>query len=213
MSKSKKRGPVKKASGKKSQAALRGAKRAAFEKEGAAKNPRTWFVAGAIALIALFVVGALVVGSSGGGRAAPERVTVAGKQDYTSGNVEMVPVKATVAGGDISVPLAELKKNKFLSFPYSESGVEVPLLAMITPSGRLFTASSMCEPCKSDKFHTEPDGTLTCNACGTKWDLETMEGISGGCPNYPPQELKSVVRDGKIILKEADVRAWKPRTV
>lgn len=196
----------------KNTAALRARKRKEFEREGKQQGiPRTWLVAAAIGFALLAGVGFLL--NQGGGPSPADRVTVAGKQDYTQGNVEMTPVTPAVANGEVAVPLADVKKDKLVSFDYNKGGVSVPLLAMVTPSGRLFTASSMCEPCRSYKFHTEPDGTLTCNTCGTKWDLETLKGISGGCPNYPPQELKNVVRGGKIVLKESDVRAWRPRTV
>lgn len=203
--------PVEQTLAKAQQAGLRDKKRAEFEKEGTRKISTTWLAAAAVGLATLLVVGGMIVSSSG--RSSPNRIAVAGKQDYTLRNVKMVPTKATVANGEVSVPLADLRKNKFLSFTYKKGGIQVRLLALITPSGRLFTANSMCEPCRSYRFHTEPDGTLTCNACGTKWDLETFEGISGGCPNYPPQEFQNSVRDGKIILKESDIRAWKPRTV
>ena len=212
--------------GRKTNGELRDRKRTEFEQEGAKMVPRTWFVTAIIGFALLAVVGFGLSRSSGGaggaaggagagGASAPpaaERVKVTEAQDYSTANVEMTDVKAKVAAGEVSVPLAELKKNKLLYFKYSGAGKEVPLMAMITPSGKLFTASAMCEPCRSDRFHTEPDGTLTCNACGTKWDLETLQGISGGCPNFPPQEMKGQVKGDKIVLQETDVQGWQPRT-
>jgi len=198
--------------GKKHPNDLRERKRAEFEKEGAASPARSWMIAAAIGFALVAIVGFAMVRSNT--QSEPQRAAVAESQDYTSsGNVEMTDVKAKVAAGRVSVPLAALKTKKLLYFKYQKDGVDVPLMAMLQPSGRVFTGSAMCEPCRSDRFHTEPDGTLTCNACGTKWDIETLEGISGGCPNYPPQEMKNEVRGGQILLKEGDVRGWQPRTV
>ncbi len=198
--------------GKKRPNGLRERKREEFEREGAGSPARSWMIAAAIGFSLMAIVGFAMVRA--GSQSEPERAAVTGSQDYTaSGNVEMTDVKAKVAGGKVVFPLPVLKEKKLLYFKYQKDGVDVPLMAMLTPSGRVFTGSSMCEPCRSDRFHTEPDGTLTCNACGTKWDLETLKGISGGCPNYPPQEMKNEVRGGQIVLKEGDVRGWQPRPV
>lgn len=191
---------------------LRQRKRVEFEREGASGSRRVLIIGAAVAFAIVAVIGLSLAGSSTS-PTAPERIAVAGPQDYSKSNTAMTAVRAEVANGEVTVPLAELKRKRLLYFKYSQGGKEVPLMAMLTPSGRLFTASSMCEPCRSDKFHIEADQTLTCDACGTKWDLETLQGISGGCPNYPPQELKGSVRGDKIVINESDVRSWQPRTV
>lgn len=211
MAKGKKKSPGRK-NPKKASNGLRERKRVEFEREGAGSPARSWMIAAAIGFALVAIVGFAVVRANS--QSEQPRAAVTGSQDYTaSGNVEMTDVTAKVTGGQVSVPLSALKAKKLLYFKYQKNGVDVPLMAMLTPSGRVFTGSAMCEPCRSDRFHTEPDGTLTCNACGTKWDLETLKGISGGCPNYPPQEMKNQVQGGQIVLKEGDVRAWQPRTV
>ncbi len=208
---------------------LRDKKRKQFESERNRGVDKSWLIAGAIGVAFLVMIGLYMfgnsskgtgVGSGGGGVGgggvgnASDRPVVAGKQDYTTGgNLEQTAIQSKVAAGKVSVSLADVKKYKIVSFDYNQNGKQVPLIAFITPSGRLFTASSMCEPCRSNRFHIESDGTLTCNACGTKWDLETIQGISGGCPNYPPQEMKNTVRGGNIYLDETQVGAWQPRTV
>lgn len=192
---------------------LRERKRTEFEVEDRKNKASTkWTVVAAAAVISLLAVGGFFI-STAGTRAVPDRITIMAKQDYTLSNVTMKDVAATVANGEVSLSLADLKKYRLLAFSYKKDGMDVPMLAMVTPSGRLFTGSAKCEPCNSRRFHTEPDGTLTCNACGTKWDLESLQGISGGCPNYPPQEMTNSIRGGRIIIKEPVVRAWRPRTV
>lgn len=214
--------------GKGGSAALRDKKRKQFEKERGRKGDKSWLVAAIIGAAFLVMIGLYMFGNSskgtgvgsgaggvgsGGVGSATDRPVVAGKHDYTTGgNLEQTPIEAKVSAGKVSVSLGDVKKYKIVAFDYNKNGKQVPLIAYITPSGRLFTASSMCEPCRSNKFHIEPDGTLTCNACGTKWDLESIQGISGGCPNYPPQEMKSSVAGDKILLDESVIVAWQPRT-
>ena len=86
----------------------------------------------------------------------------------------------------------------------------IPLLSYITQSGRVVTAVSMCEPCRSTRFHIE-DKKIVCNACGTEWNLETLKGIQGGCLNYPPDVIPSTIEKDRIQIDEKNVTQWKPR--
>ena len=71
------------------------------------------------------------------------------------------------------------------------------MLAYVAPSGRLVVASALCEPCHSYEFHIEGND-LVCNSCFTHWDLNTLEGKSGGCQAYPPMELTTVVQGDTV---------------
>jgi uncharacterized membrane protein len=112
--------------------------------------------------------------------------------------------------GKISIALSEVMEKKMVRFEYSGKGVNIPLLAYVTQSGRVVTAVSMCEPCKSTRFHIK-DKTLVCNACYTEWDLENLKGIKGGCLNYPPDVIPSTIEKGRILIEEKIVKEWKPR--
>ncbi|MGE5507269.1 MAG: DUF2318 domain-containing protein [Chitinophagales bacterium] len=126
------------------------------------------------------------------------------------GRIEQIPVSASQAGGVITVPLAEVKEKKLVGFTYQGQGKSLPLLAYIAPSGKVVTAVSMCEPCNSTTFHTE--GTqLVCNTCGTRWNLEDLSGVSGGCLSYPPDPFGNTLVDGKIQIQEASVSGWQRR--
>jgi len=167
----------------------RKAKREKFLRPKAKKkrsNPWTF----ALVIIALAVgvgVGSYLALGGGGSDEVGTRTTVSEPVDYSTGRVEQRPIEAKVEDGYVVISLEEVKKNKLVGFLYPKISIPAaygsqafPLLAYIAPSGRLITAVSLCEPCKSKEFHIEPDITLTCNACGTKWELETLKGISGG---------------------------------
>ena len=95
-------------------------------------------------------------------------------------------------------------------FEYEGNGVKIPLLSYVTRSGKVITAVSMCEPCRSTRFHIKGT-TLVCNACGTEWNLETLKGIQGGCLNYPPDVIPSTLVQNQIQIDEKIVAQWKPR--
>jgi hypothetical protein len=71
-------------------------------------------------------------------------------------------------------------------------------------------AVRICEPCNGFSFHIEGN-QIVCDSCGTRWDLETFKGISGGCQGYPPDVLPSTQEGGKLLVEEAKVVNWKPR--
>jgi uncharacterized membrane protein len=131
--------------------------------------------------------------------------------DYAGQTIPMTDIVAKVEKGKISIPLDLVKEKKMVRFEYEGNGVKIPLLAYVTLAGRVVTAISMCEPCRSTRFHIQ-DKTLVCNACNTEWSLETLKGIQGGCVNYPPEVIPSTVEKDRVQIEEKVVLGWKPRT-
>ena len=130
--------------------------------------------------------------------------------DYTGQTIPMVDIQAKVENGKISIPLDVVKEKKMVRFEYEGNGLKIPLLSYITMAGRVVTAVSMCEPCRSTRFHIK-DKTVVCNACYTEWNLESLKGIKGGCMNYPPEVIPNTVERNRILIDEKVVLDWKPR--
>src|SRR4030043_1221471 len=130
--------------------------------------------------------------------------------DYAGQTVSMTDIVAKVENGKISIPLDVLKEKKMVRFEYEGKGAKIPLLAYVTLAGRVVTAISMCEPCRSTRFHIQ-DKTLVCNACATEWNLETLKGIQGGCMNYPPEVIPSTVEKDRVLIEEKVDLGWKTR--
>lgn len=147
-----------------------------------------------------------------------ERPVVSKPIIYEGKVTKMTTIAVTVDEGVISIPLDILKKKKIVNFDYpkkripSGTGTEpLSLMAYITPSGKLFTGTSYCPPCRSKVHDITADGSLTCKTCGTKRDLETLKGISGGCINYPTDELPATIKNGKVLIEESVLEDWKPK--
>lgn len=165
---------------------------------------------------ALFGVAILVIAGLGFGRkqapAAPQvqSATTEAVSYDANGRVEQTPISATQAGGVITVSLAEVKAKRLVGFTYQGQGTTLPLLAYIAPSGKVVTAVSMCEPCNSTTFHIE--GTqLVCNTCGTRWNLEDLSGVAGGCLSYPPDPFANTLSGNDIQIQESAVSGWQRR--
>lgn len=137
--------------------------------------------------------------------AFPQR-KVAGGIGYSSPGIEMTEVSPTVSDGKITIPLESVVTKKLVRFAHNGT----PVLAYISPSGAVVTGISMCEPCSSTRFHIEGDA-MVCNTCGTRWTLEDLRGISGGCRDYPPDAIRHTVVGDKIVIDETKVSGWRPR--
>jgi hypothetical protein len=177
------------------------------------KKRKPFWLPLSLALIAILLGGIGYWGIQGGTTANSEissQPKVSGKVDYSGQKIQMADIQAKVEKGKISIPLSEVMEKKMVRFEYEGKGIKTPLLAYITQSGKVVTAVSMCEPCKSTRFHIQ-DKTLVCNACYTTWNLETLKGIKGGCLNYPPDVIPSTVEKGQIQIDEKVVTQWKPR--
>jgi len=124
----------------------------------------------------------------------------------------MTDVTAESKGTKVTVPLADIQKNKIVYFEYAKAGGEaIPMVAYIKPSGKLFVGVSFCIPCKGKKQFVDADGTLTCASCGTKRDLETGVGISGACKLYPLDEIASTIAGDKLVIEKSALDKWTPQ--
>ncbi|MDN5348051.1 MAG: hypothetical protein PWP65_1615 [Clostridia bacterium] len=128
--------------------------------------------------------------------------------------INMVDVSNQAIGGNIILDLKAIVQKRLIysTTPYEWNGVQKALTAYLTPSGNLVVAMSMCEPCRSQRFHITGK-ILICNTCGTRWLLADSRGLSGGCTQYPPERLPFSVKDGKILVPEKVVKEWVPRTL
>ena len=174
------------------------------------KNP--WVMV-SLAVIAIALGGIaywLIHGDSGANSKISSQPKVSEKVDYTGQTIAMTDVLVRVENGKITIPVETVLEKKMVRFEYEGSGVKIPLLSYVTRSGKVITAVSMCEPCRSTRFHIKGT-TLVCNACGTEWNLETLKGIQGGCLNYPPDVIPSTLVQNQIQIEEKIVAQWKPR--
>ncbi|MFA5867346.1 MAG: Fe-S-containing protein [Actinomycetota bacterium] len=168
----------------------------------------------AVVIVIAVVVGLIAFSSAGkdgpaGAGSAANSGAAGTSQTAAADKIEMTDVKATVANGSITVSENEVRKAGIVYFEY-KGAKDVNLLAYAGPSGKIVAAVSLCEPCRGQKFHIEGT-TLVCNTCGSVWELETHNAVSGACTKYPPEILQSETVNGQVVIPEKNVLAWEPR--
>lgn len=204
--------------------------------KGAEKqSSNSGLIIGAIIAIGILAIGAFIVisGSSGNGggtgldiarRYLPqgyELQKVSEPVDYASiGQVEMTDTEGKKSGEYFELSLNDVLKNKLVLAKYEDKQVTsnagqtgLPIMAYIKPSGKLFVGVSFCPPCNGIKHTIMPDGTLSCNTCGTIRDLETDEGISGACRLYPSDELPVEISGDKVKIPVSVLDNWTAQEV
>jgi len=129
---------------------------------------------------------------------------------YKGKTISMTDIENKVEKGKVVLSLDEIVDNHIIYSEYASEGNRRAITSFVTPAGRLIVAVAMCEPCRSERFHIE-GYQLVCETCGTRWWLNDLRGISGGCPQYPPEELPYEVKDGKVYVPEDIVKEWQPR--
>jgi uncharacterized protein len=145
----------------------------------------------------------------------------AGAAPKAGERIREVTVIPTVTPDKVIIKKSDLEKNKILKFDYEpvkltlKSGkVPMPLMAYVTPSGKLVTAVRMCEPCNGLAFSTVNGKILNCDTCGTQWDLETTQWNGVGsklCGSYEPEAIPHTVNGDNIEIKVNDFKDWLPR--
>jgi hypothetical protein len=198
-------------------------KRQRFERAGRFPFKRVIILVVVVVLIGGGVAGYVLAGrapSVGDTVVQPGGVETSSGQD--GGVVEMVLLSDPVVLDDaIQLSLSEIKAGRIGGLLYTRSnampagyddlpGGALPILAYVSPSGKLVVASSLCEPCHSYAFHIEGD-ELVCNACFTRWNLDTLEGVSGGCTAYPPAVIEATVQGDAVLIKKSILESWEPR--
>lgn len=134
-------------------------------------------------------------------------------RSYVGKVVGMTEIEPVVEDGEIKFPLETVDEHDIVSFELeNDEGFLVPLMAYITPTGRLFVGSSMCEPCLGRTFSLA-GATLLCDKCKTTYTIEDHEFISGStaCGAYPPVNMNPVVEDGMITVSLDEVLNWRIR--
>lgn len=150
-----------------------------------------------------------------------EGTTNVGANDYTNQSIEMTRITPEISDTQVIVNVEEIKAGKIVTFDVPgisftlNNGTpfeNLPLMAYVSPQGNLVLARSLCEPCSGVAFHIEGE-ELVCNACVTRWNLESLQGISGGCPDYPPETVQYEVNDGKMVIDMEVLKNWEPRPI
>jgi hypothetical protein len=128
----------------------------------------------------------------------------------TSGRINSTLVTARMEGPFIIVSAAGLKERRILRFFDPESLQQVPMIAYLTPAGRVVTAMSISENCRSRDFYLEGE-TIHCANCPSYWNASSLEAYAC-CQKYYPDPIPSTVLGDEIRIEASAVRTWQTRS-
>jgi hypothetical protein len=140
---------------------------------------------------------------------------VAETRSYIGKFISMTKVEPVIENSEIKISFADVDQNNIVFFEAeNDEGTVVPLMAYITPTGRLFVGSSMCEPCRGRTFSLAGE-TLVCDTCRTTYTIEEHKFISGAvaCGSYPPVNMNGRIEGGFVVIDQAEVLNWRIRTL
>ncbi len=125
------------------------------------------------------------------------------------GKIMSNKIIAIIDGNDIVIPLETVTSYRIVRFDDPESKQNVPVIAYITPRGKVVTAMSISESCRSNDFYLEGN-TIHCANCPSNWNMESMEAYAC-CQKYYPEPIPSKVIDGQIHIDKTVVQNWRTR--
>jgi hypothetical protein len=124
--------------------------------------------------------------------------------------VTSTTVESRVEGPFIIVSLRSIREKRIVRF-YDPDGIQtVPILAYITPDGRLVTAMSISENCRSTDFYVQGE-FIHCASCPSYWNSSSLEAYAC-CQKYYPDPIASSVLGDEVRIEKDVVRKWQPRS-
>ncbi len=192
------------------------AKRNQFQEGSAGSRKRFLFKVLIVAVAAIAVItGYYLLQGSKNVETASSGSPILEERSYIGEFVSMTAVEATIEGEWLIIPLAAVNEHGIVYFEAENNeGFQVPLMAYVGPSGRIFAGSSMCEPCRGRTFSLAGE-TLVCDTCRTTYTIEEHEFISGSpvCGKYPPVSMDPIVEEGLIKIPLENILSWRIRAL
>lgn len=119
-------------------------------------------------------------------------------------------ISVRLDGDDIVVPLELIKRHKLVRFADPGGVQTIPLIAYVTPEGKIVTAMSLSENCRSTDFYLQGHN-IHCAACPSYWNMSSLEAYAC-CQRYYPDPIPSSLVGNEIRISLQRVRNWQPRS-
>jgi len=118
-------------------------------------------------------------------------------------------IDAVMNDGFMSIPLERVKSLKLVRFFDPEGIQAIPVIAYISPEGKLVTAISKSENCQSTDFYLEGHN-IHCASCPSYWNMSSLEAYAC-CQRFYPDPIPSSVVGNEVRIDAKVVRDWRPR--
>jgi uncharacterized membrane protein len=128
---------------------------------------------------------------------------------YGEERISSVPVTATMEDGFIAVSINDVKEHRLVRFFDPEGQQEIPMIAFITPTGKLVTAMSTSERCGATDFYLQGND-IHCTNCDSYWNMSSLEAYAC-CARHYPDPFPSTLSGDKIRIDPHLIRTWESR--
>ncbi len=118
-------------------------------------------------------------------------------------------IEVQIHQGSIIVPLSTVLENKLVRFFDPEHVQSVPMIAYVTPEGKVVTAMSSSENCRSTDFYLEGHN-IHCASCPSYWNMSSLEAYAC-CQKFYPDPIPSSVANNEIRIDAKLMRDWRSR--
>ena len=123
--------------------------------------------------------------------------------------IPSVKISARMDRGSIVIPLTAVRESKLVRFDDPEGIQSVPILAYITPEGKIVTAMSISENCRSTDFYLQGHN-IHCASCPSYWNMSSLEAYAC-CQQFFPDPIPSSLLNEEIRIDAEIVRKWRTR--
>lgn len=123
--------------------------------------------------------------------------------------IPSAPATARMEGNAVTIPLQAVLDGKIVRFFDPEGIQSVPVIAYVTPEGKIVTAMSISENCRSTDFYLKGHN-IHCANCPSYWNMASLEAYAC-CQMYYPEPIPSTLVNGQIRIDAQVLRNWKTR--
>lgn len=114
-----------------------------------------------------------------------------------------------IDGNDIVISSESVNNYRIVRINDPEGKQTIPIIIYTTPRGKIVTAMSLSESCRSDDFYLEGNN-IHCANCPSYWNMESLEAYAC-CQKYYPEPIPSKVVGGMIRIDKNIVQNWRTR--
>ena len=123
--------------------------------------------------------------------------------------IKSYEITASLENDYIIIPLQQIIDHKIVRFSHTQRIQNIPIIAYVTTKGKIVTAMSLSEACRSTDFYLEGED-IHCANCPSYWNAESLEAYAC-CQKYYPDPIPSDINGGNVRIKKEIVAQWQAR--
>ena len=113
---------------------------------------------------------------------------------------DIEPVSVKDIGGQVKIPVADLKEGQLAKYVYRSGETDVRFLLVRHADGSISTALDACQICGPKGYGQEGD-TAICKNCNAPIAMDTI-GQGGGCNPLP---LAAGLETGSVVIAAGEL--------